>query len=156
MQRIFKRFYYLQKFLSPIKYTIFKVNLRIFQPTEKTYKNEIKKIDTILQRFPLIISKAKTSPILTLNEKSVVSYILFLGSVYLTRLPHIKYIRLGSVRPSHPPHKMHQVSYVLLSLPILTTCRVNSNTLIFQSIKIKRWAHRYIDCLLYTSPSPRD
>jgi len=37
----------------------------------------------------------------------------------LTQLPHLKCIRFGSVRSSHPSFKMHKVVYVHLSLPIL-------------------------------------
>jgi len=37
----------------------------------------------------------------------------------LTRLPHLKCIRLGSVRSSHLPFKMHSDGYVRSSLPIL-------------------------------------
>jgi len=37
----------------------------------------------------------------------------------LTRLPHLKCIRLGSVRSSHLPFKKHKVGYVRSSLPIL-------------------------------------
>jgi len=47
----------------------------------------------------------------------------------LTRLPQIKCIRLGSVRSSLLPFKMHWVGYVRSSLPTLIACRVNSNTL---------------------------
>jgi len=42
----------------------------------------------------------------------------------LTQLSHLKCIRLGSVRSSHLPFKMHEVGYVRLSLPILMQVRV--------------------------------
>ena len=37
----------------------------------------------------------------------------------LTQLPHLKCIKLGSVRSSHRPFKMHHIGYVLSSLTIL-------------------------------------
>ena len=42
----------------------------------------------------------------------------FIG-VSIDPLPHIKCIRLGSVRSMHLPFKMHEVGYVHPSLPIL-------------------------------------
>jgi len=37
----------------------------------------------------------------------------------LTKLPHLKCIRLGSVRSSHLPFEMKKVGYVRSSLPML-------------------------------------
>jgi len=37
----------------------------------------------------------------------------------MTRLPHLKWTRLGSVRSSHLPFEMHEVGYERSSLPIL-------------------------------------
>jgi len=47
----------------------------------------------------------------------------------LTRLPYLKGIRLGSVRSSHLPFKMHQVGYVRPSLPpYINAFRINRDT----------------------------
>jgi len=47
----------------------------------------------------------------------------------LTRLPHLKCIRLGSVRASHLPFKMHHVGLRAFQSPYINACRVNSNPL---------------------------
>jgi len=49
-------------------------------------------------------------------------------SVYSPDCPR-KCIRLGSLRSSHLPLKMHYVGHVRSSLPCINACRVNSKTL---------------------------
>ena len=47
-----------------------------------------------------------------------------------TRLPYLKFTRLGSVRSSHLPLKMHLVSFRAFKSSYINACRVNSNTLL--------------------------
>ena len=46
----------------------------------------------------------------------VVVFLLFFRDCLLTRLPHLKFIKLGSLRLSHLPFKMQYVGNVRLSL----------------------------------------
>jgi len=46
----------------------------------------------------------------------------------LTWLPHLKWIRLGSVRSGQLPLKMYEVGFRAFKSPYINACRVNSNT----------------------------
>jgi len=65
-------------------------------------------LDTFQSLLKTTVSIVMIQVVLSLNlPPTYFHWEIFFRKCLLTRLPHLKCIRLGSVRSSHPPFKMH-------------------------------------------------